>query len=178
MDMVASKNFTVVHELKCDREPFQLMMLGFKTAEYRKLDRPFLIGDYLELREYDKVNREFTGRELVAEITNVFPLDQYGPEGYGLISLKNIRETLDIDLEDREESTTYYQDDQIHGAELSVCPLCHEESKQIVNMNTHQRGCIPCLFGKPKQQPEVEHDEDGEPEDCPRCGIAHGEGTL
>jgi hypothetical protein len=67
---------SLVHELKTDPHPFQLLCGWEKTAEVRRNDRPFRRGDLLILSEWD--GEKFTGRQVQREIANVLPLDNYG----------------------------------------------------------------------------------------------------
>ena len=50
------------HELKCWPEPFEQMSSGAKTAEFRRDDRGFAVGDMLLLREWHPGTKEFTCR--------------------------------------------------------------------------------------------------------------------
>jgi len=66
----------VLHELKCWPEFFEPISLGRKTHDLRRSDdRDFSVGDRLLLREYDPASREYTGRELTADITYITSAD-------------------------------------------------------------------------------------------------------
>lgn len=84
-----------VHELKCWPSPFQAMLDGIKTFEFRKADRDYEVGNYLLLREwlpYSENNEsgkgEFTGRVLRRLVTYVLRGPSFGvPEGYVVLSV-------------------------------------------------------------------------------------------
>lgn len=48
-----------IHELKTDRDVFQLQVDGIKHCEIRRADRDFQVGDLLVLKE-----TEFTGEQM------------------------------------------------------------------------------------------------------------------
>lgn len=83
--MNSTEREPVMHELKCDRGPFQDILTGHKKAEVRRDDRDFRVGDTLNLLE--TVNSaeemragaplEFTGGQAMKAITHV-------QRGYGL----------------------------------------------------------------------------------------------
>lgn len=75
---------SVVHELKTDSYPFNLLKEGAKTAEVRRNDRPYKRGDLLMLFEWD--SGEFTGNQLQRQISNVVHLGQYGCDDMVLLS--------------------------------------------------------------------------------------------
>lgn len=76
-------DFPTMHILKCDKKPFYLMRTGIKTAEFRKNDRDFKVGDILVLMEWDGIT--YTGSNVSFVITHM--QDGYGiPEGYVMIS--------------------------------------------------------------------------------------------
>lgn len=57
------------HKLKCSREQFQQVWLGFKTFEIRKNDRNYLKGDLITLLEWspgdiDPFHPAFEGRSM------------------------------------------------------------------------------------------------------------------
>jgi hypothetical protein len=66
-----------IHELKCWPEYFEPLVQGKKTAEIRKNDRDFKVGDRLLLREWDPNKHShgwYTGRYTVRTITHVLDL--------------------------------------------------------------------------------------------------------
>ena len=78
-----------VHPLKTDKAPFEPLFLGWKTAEFRKDDRGFKLGDQLHLREVDE-RKIPTGRTVIAQITHI--QTGYGiPHGYCMLSFRRLR---------------------------------------------------------------------------------------
>lgn len=65
----------MIHELKCWPEYFQPILTGEKTAELRKNDRHFGVGDVLYLREWEPTFMTeagvYTGRSCRRRITHV-----------------------------------------------------------------------------------------------------------
>lgn len=59
------------HDLKIWPEFFGDVVRGIKTAELRKNDRDYKIGDVLNLREYDQVTEQYTGLSIRARVTHV-----------------------------------------------------------------------------------------------------------
>ena len=66
------------HELKTVRPWFPLVYHGEKTAELRKHDRDFRVGDILLLREYIPDECHYTGSAVKAKITHIVT-DADGP---------------------------------------------------------------------------------------------------
>jgi hypothetical protein len=60
----------VIIHLKTWPEPFQAMWDGLKTAEFRRNDWKFKLGDHLLLHEYDP-DRVFSGRMILFEVTHI-----------------------------------------------------------------------------------------------------------
>jgi ParB family chromosome partitioning protein len=82
-----------VHELKAHPKPFQAMRAGLKTFEFRKDDRGYRAGDLLVLNEWHPESGRYTGRYLDKYVTYILRGPDYGvPEGYVVMSLKDIRE--------------------------------------------------------------------------------------
>ncbi|MBK5571301.1 DUF3850 domain-containing protein [Ensifer sp. SSB1] len=83
--MNSTEREPVMHELKCDRGPFQDILSGHKKAEVRRDDRDFRVGDTLNLLETVNTAEEmragalleFTGGQALKAITHV-------QRGYGL----------------------------------------------------------------------------------------------
>jgi len=80
-----------IHELKTHKEYFNLILHGKKSWELRKDDRDFEPGDELLLREFDKLELNFTGRILHRKVDYIFKAGQFGLEdGYVIMSLSKI----------------------------------------------------------------------------------------
>ncbi len=74
------------HELKTNPVPYGFLLTKEKTAEFRKMDRDFKIGDTLILKEYNPFTA-YTGRYLLRKITHI--QIGYGiPEGYAMLSIR------------------------------------------------------------------------------------------
>lgn len=73
------------HHLKTLPPYFQAVMAGLKTAELRKDDRDFQVGDILVLEEWDGV-----GRELTRVVTHIVRGGEW--LGYVMLSMGNIQE--------------------------------------------------------------------------------------
>jgi hypothetical protein len=71
----------VQHELKTWPAYFGAVASGRKSFEIRRDDRPFRTGDTLRLREWCPVERSYTGREVMAEVTYVMRKE----EDFGLM---------------------------------------------------------------------------------------------
>lgn len=99
------------HTIKTAPEHFQALLDGTKTAELRKDDRGFAVGDVLVLREYDNNKAiqlftdadpeldideawayarplSYTGRELRRVVSHVLRGGPWLAEGYVMLSLK------------------------------------------------------------------------------------------
>jgi hypothetical protein len=64
-----------VHQLRSSPEFFEAILCGDKRHELRRTDRPFKVGDILELHEHDPATRVLTGRKLRVRITFVTSVD-------------------------------------------------------------------------------------------------------
>lgn len=83
---------TKVHELKTWPSPFWAIGKGYKCAELRLNDRGFAAWDYMLLREWENVVREYTGKTIMCRITHVVggDIDAFGAlkDGYVMLSFK------------------------------------------------------------------------------------------
>lgn len=77
----------VTHNIKCWPEPFEEMLAGRKTAEFRLNDRDYKTGDTLLIREWSPVAKEYTHREIMRKITHVLGEGFGIPEGFVMLSL-------------------------------------------------------------------------------------------
>ena len=68
----------MIHELKTWPEYFGHLVSGRKTFELRRNDRAYREGDTLHLREYEPVNRKYTGREMWRVVTYMLATDMSG----------------------------------------------------------------------------------------------------
>ena len=59
------------HELKSWVGLFEPLFTGEKTHELRVMDRDYKVGDKCLLREYKPESKEYTGREVVLQITYI-----------------------------------------------------------------------------------------------------------
>ena len=79
----------VTHRLKTWPEYFAHIRTGAKSAELRKLDRDFRVGDYLLLQEWNPKTESYTGDSELRVITHILPGSGIGLcAGYGMISMK------------------------------------------------------------------------------------------
>jgi len=77
------------HKLKTWPEPFQAVVDGKKTYEWRKDDRGFEVGDRLLLREWDPEKEHYTGREMVVFVTYISRDSFDIPEGYCVLAIQD-----------------------------------------------------------------------------------------
>jgi hypothetical protein len=75
------------HDLKTWPEFFEAVWDGRKTAELRRNDRGFAVGDAVLLQEYDPTSGTYSGREIPARITHIAGDTRFGlQEGYIMFS--------------------------------------------------------------------------------------------
>lgn len=81
-----------IHSLKTWPEPFLAVWVGRKTAELRKDDREFALGDELRLVEWDPMTRVFSGRRIDVTVTHIVRAPGFGAlnEGYVMLSFEVI----------------------------------------------------------------------------------------
>lgn len=82
------------HQLKTWPEPFEAMLDGRKTFEFRFDDRAFMVEDILTCREWDPAKGPAlapTGRWLRAKVTYVLHGGRFGlPVGYVVLGVRRI----------------------------------------------------------------------------------------
>ena len=85
----AEEGKVIDHKLKCWPGPFSEIKAGFKTAEFRKDDRGFLAGDKCLLQEWSPNSGNYTGREILIQVT--CKTTGFGiPEGYAMLSFRRL----------------------------------------------------------------------------------------
>ena len=81
-------------------EYFQAILAGSKTFELRLNDFDISEGDIIELKEWDQVSKEYTGRTLektvgyvgrwkINDLNKFWPSDEINDKGLQIISLKD-----------------------------------------------------------------------------------------
>jgi len=81
---------SVTHRLKIWPSYFEAICEGKKTFEVRVNDRGFQVGDKLELREWNPVDEEYTGRSIVKEVVYILYGSSIDPcmERYIVMAIK------------------------------------------------------------------------------------------
>lgn len=87
-----------LHTLKIYPEYYDAVKNGIKTFEIRKLDRDFMVGDTLRLREYDPTRYteerdRFTSRAVEVMVTYILGHEDFPdgiPEGYCVMGIRVI----------------------------------------------------------------------------------------
>lgn len=75
----------MIHEVKILPKYFEDVESGRKTFEVRKNDRPYKVGDYLALNEWE--NNEYSGRFILAQIVYILTDEQYVKSGYCVLGI-------------------------------------------------------------------------------------------
>lgn len=60
-----------LHDLKSWVGLFEPILKGDKTHDLRVMDRDYQVGDILLLREYEPILKEYTGRQVRAQVTYI-----------------------------------------------------------------------------------------------------------
>ena len=74
------------HKLKILPEYFSAIERGEKTFEVRFNDRDYQVNDILVLQEHE--NKQYTGREITAEVTYILDNPRFCKEGYVIMAIK------------------------------------------------------------------------------------------
>ena len=80
----------MTHDLKCWPDYFDAIAAGLKTAELRKNDRDFKVGDTLVLLEWRPTTFEYTGRSVKTKIRHIANVSIWAP-GYVLMSIERLQ---------------------------------------------------------------------------------------
>ena len=76
-----------IHDLKIDPEYFDDVETGQKRFEVRKNDRDFKKGDLLNLQEYDREKKVYTGRKILIPVGYILDNQEYLREGFVILGL-------------------------------------------------------------------------------------------
>lgn len=76
-----------IHDLKIDPEYFDDVITGEKRFEVRKNDRNYKKGDLLNLQEYDRGKKEYTGRKTLIPVRYILDNQEYLREGFVILGL-------------------------------------------------------------------------------------------
>ena len=80
-----------IHELKTVQPYFFDVFLDKKKFEVRYNDRKFEKDDLLLLREFNPILLEYTGREILCEVTYLLDDSKYCKKGYVIMGIKILR---------------------------------------------------------------------------------------
>ncbi len=84
-----------LHDLKTDSEMWDALAAGDKTAEFRRNDRDYRVGDVLTLRRGTTSDEDVPS--LAYEITHVVVGPAFGiPPGFALLSLSRLDDDADL----------------------------------------------------------------------------------
>lgn len=80
------------HHLKTINPFFNRVACGYKTAELRYDDRGYSVSDLLVLQEYNAISKEYSGRKICVQVTDIVTGDDF--EGlklnWSMLSFKEI----------------------------------------------------------------------------------------
>jgi ASC-1-like (ASCH) protein len=77
-----------LHELRTWPHFFEAVWDGRKTAELRRDDRGFAVGDIILLQEYEPTSGDYSGREILARVTHIVDSATFGlQDGHVMLSM-------------------------------------------------------------------------------------------
>jgi hypothetical protein len=121
---------TQTHELKIRPEYFDAVESGKKPFDVRKLDRLFMVGDILHLREWSPV-KGYSGRETRKIVTYIMTGGQWTiPEGTCILGI--VAEPISPSTEliaDAERIWPYYTD---NGYTINSNPKAHVDEWRVL----------------------------------------------
>jgi hypothetical protein len=100
------------HSIKCHTPPFEQTWWGLKTFEFRRRDRPYKVGDTLELIEWHREGHvgNATGYTMLVEVTHMLRGDEDAggmysvPYAFCIMSIRvlgRFRDLMPVGPEDR-----------------------------------------------------------------------------
>ena len=102
-ELAYGENMTT-HQLKCWPEFFKALASGEKTFEVRKDDRGFRAGDRLDILEWDPRSQEYTGGQLMFDVTYILAGKPWLEKDYVVMGLRSTPHDFDPDADMREYS--------------------------------------------------------------------------
>lgn len=113
-----------VHTLKCWPNFFYDVKSGEKTFEIRKNDRDYLVGDILELHEYDPLMGRFTDEPpFMVEVTYALSDHRFVPPDMVCMGIKPVAQP-----DGCEWCVDKWTDDFGDRRRCYVCPKCRKAS--------------------------------------------------
>lgn len=76
----------MIHALKTKPKYFEELVAGVKKFEVRKNDRPYKIGDYVALNEWN--GEQYTGKCILQKIVYILSDSEYCKEGYVVLGVE------------------------------------------------------------------------------------------
>ncbi len=76
------------HDLKIWPEYYQAILKGYKTFEARKNDRGYAVGDTLDLREYDPVQKTYSGNMLRVQVSYIMDSPAFCAPGIVIMAIR------------------------------------------------------------------------------------------
>ncbi len=77
----------IIYKIHYEGNEYEKVLTGTQTAQWRKNDRDFQIGDILILHEYE--NEKYTYRTFIAKVTDIIPGGHFNmPQEYCVMSIK------------------------------------------------------------------------------------------
>lgn len=77
------------HDIKTIQPYFNDIWDGNKTAELRKNDRDYKVGDWIMMREWCPVTGAYSRRVILVEVTHIMSDEKFGLQpGYVMMSIK------------------------------------------------------------------------------------------
>lgn len=88
--MSDTPEYSKTHVLKIEREHFMALNLGLKAYEIRYNDRNYQNGDYLLLREWDRVSNTYSGKEIMVRVKHILEGFEGLQKDFVILSLNEV----------------------------------------------------------------------------------------
>ena len=132
----------MTHYLKTWPAPFQEVLEGRKTAEVRRNDRPFFVGDTLCLQEWNPETKAYTGRELARRVSCIT-----GSAGPVVLADGDVRlVVLSLELTDSEVGNCCLSEKDLLRSQLGQLEVEQKRLGTLLHDLAHALG-VPCNFG-------------------------------